>query len=289
MTSANGISNGENEAVASGNGEQDQDAATSDLFEEDNADARLSNLEAFIVDVDGFEGPLDLLLALARDQKLDLAKISVLALAQQYLDFISEARKLRLELAADYLVMAAWLAYLKSKLLLPPEEDDEEGPSGEELAALLAFRLKRLEAMRDAAAKLMTGKRLGRDVFARGMAEGVRLIRTPEYQANVYDLLKVYAEQRQRTAITSVKMVPRNVWSIKEAKERLTRMLGISLDWFPIATFLTEFLSLEDERKTVLASTFGATLEMTRDGYLELKQDQAFAPLYLRQCVSESE
>jgi len=246
------------------------------------SDAEERDPDALIVDIDGFEGPLDLLLALARKQKVDLTKISVLALAQQYLDFIAQARQLRLELAADYLVMAAWLTYLKSKLLLPDEEDEEEGPSGDELAARLAFRLKRLEAMRGAAAQLMNRRRLGRDIFARGQPEGVRVIRTPEYKAEVYDLLKCYSEQRQRNAVTSITMQQRSTWSIADARERLERLLGISIDWFPLAEFLVEFLDVPEERRSLIASTFGATLEMTREGELELKQAKAFAPLYLR-------
>lgn len=246
------------------------------------SDAEERDPDALIIDIDGFEGPLDLLLALARRQKVDLTKISVLALAQQYLDFISQARQLRLELAADYLVMAAWLTYLKSKLLLPDEEDEEEGPSGDELAARLAFRLKRLEAMRDAAAQLMNRRRLGRDIFARGQPEGVRVIRTPEYKAEVYDLLKCYSEQRQRNAVSSLTMEQRSTWSIADARERLQRLLGISIDWFPLAEFLVEFLDVPEERRSLIASTFGATLEMTREGELELKQSNAFAPLYLR-------
>ncbi len=176
--------------------------------------------DQLVVDVEGFEGPLDLLLALARTQKVDLAKISVLALAQQYLDFISEARRLRLEVAADYLVMAAWLAFLKSKLLLPAEPSEEGEPTGAELAALLAFRLKRLHAMREASSQLMTRKRLGRDVFARGLPEPLRITKTSVYDANVYDLLKAYSQQRQRTAVQSLHMKPRTVWSLKEARER---------------------------------------------------------------------
>ena len=177
--------------------------------------------EALIVNLEGFEGPLDLLLALARTQKVDLAKISVLALAEQYLEFVDQALKARLELAADYLVMAAWLAFLKSKLLLPREEGHEDQPSGEELAARLAFRLMRLEAMRNAAAQLMTRKRLGRDVFTRGKPEGVRTIRTRKYTAKIFDLLKAYADQRRRT-VKRVHVVPRRtVWSIKEARQRL--------------------------------------------------------------------
>ncbi len=178
---------------------------------EERSDASLD--ETLVVDVEGFEGPLDLLLALARTQKVDLARISVLALAQQYLDFINEARRLRLEIAADYLVMAAWLAFLKSKLLLPSEPSEEGEPTGAELAALLAFRLKRLHAMREVSAQLMTRKRLGRDVFARGLPEPTRITRKSIYDANVYDLLKAYSQQRQRTATRTWQVRQRTVWS----------------------------------------------------------------------------
>jgi segregation and condensation protein A len=184
--------------------------------------------DTLMVDVEGFEGPLDLLLALARTQKVDLARISVLALAQQYLDFIAEGRRLRLEIAADYLVMAAWLAFLKSKLLLPAEPSEEGEPTGEELAALLAFRLKRLDAMRHASAQLMTRKRLGRDVFARGSPEPIRVKRRSIYDANVYDLLKAYAHQRQRTATRILHMQKRVVWSLKDARVELERLQAAS-------------------------------------------------------------
>jgi len=238
--------------------------------------------ETLVVDVEGFEGPLDLLLAMARTQKVDIAKISVLALAQQYLDFIAEARRLRLEIAADYLVMAAWLTFLKSKLLLPAEHDEEGEPSGEELAQLLAFRLKRLGAMRDAAAQLMTRKRLGRDVFARGMPEPLQITRKSTYQANLYDLLKAYAEQRQRTSVRTLQMRPRTVWSLKEARVELERLLGMSCDWAPLDEVLAEFLVGPELRKTALASSFTATLEMTREGALEIRQAKLFAPLLIR-------
>ncbi len=238
--------------------------------------------ETLVVDVEGFEGPLDLLLALARTQKVDLAKISVLALAQQYLDFITEARTLRLEIAADYLVMAAWLAFLKSKLLLPAEPSEEGEPTGAELAALLAFRLQRLGAMRDAAAQLMTRKRLGRDVFARGMPEPIRLIRESTFGANVYDLLKAYAQQRQRTATHSLSMPRRTVWSLKEARAELERLLGMSVDWAPLDQLLIEFLVEPELARTALASGFSATLEMTREGKIELRQAKEFAPLLVR-------
>jgi len=234
------------------------------------------------VDVEGFEGPLDLLLAMARTQKVDLAKISVLALAQQYLDFISEARRLRLEIAADYLVMAAWLAFLKSKLLLPAEKDEEGEPSGEELAALLAFRLKRLHAMREASAQLMTRKRLGRDIFARGMPEPTRITRKSVYDANVYDLLKAYSQQRVRTATRTWQIKPRTVWSLKEARDELERLLGMNIGWAPLDALLAEFLVEPELRRTALASSFTATLEMTREGALEIRQSKSFAPLLVR-------
>jgi segregation and condensation protein A len=241
--------------------------------------------DTLVVDVEGFEGPLDLLLALARTQKVDLAKISVLALAQQYLDFITEARRLRLEIAADYLVMAAWLAFLKSKLLLPAEPSEEGEPTGAELAALLAFRLKRLHAMREASAQLMNRKRLGRDVFARGLPEPIRVIRKSDYEANVYDLLKAYSQQRQRTAVHSMRVKPRNVWSLKEAREELERLLGMNVDWAPLDRVLAEFLVEPGLRRTALASSFTATLEMTREGKLEIRQAKSFAPLFVRRRV----
>jgi segregation and condensation protein A len=239
--------------------------------------------DALVVSLDGFAGPLDVLLALARTQKVDLAKISVLALAEQYLGFIAHARKLRLELAADYLVMAAWLAYLKSKLLLPREASTADQPSGEELAARLAFRLKRLEAMRNAAATLMTRRRLGRDVFARGMPEGVRTIRVRQYTAVVYDLLKAYAEQRSRT-VKRVHVVPRRtVWSIKDARERLQTLVGRgAVQWVQLEMYLEQYLPGPELARTALASSFGATLEMARDGLVELSQAEPFAPIYVR-------
>jgi segregation and condensation protein A len=238
--------------------------------------------DRLLVDVEGFEGPLDLLLALARTQKVDLAKISVLALAQQYLNFISEARRLRLEIAADYLVMAAWLAFLKSKLLLPAEKDDEGEPTGEELAALLAFRLKRLDAMRNAAAQLITRKRLGRDIFARGDPEPVRILRKSVYDANVYDLLKAYSQQRQRSTVQSWQVKPRTVWSLKEARDELERLLGINVDWAQLDGLLAEFLVEPELRRTALASGFTAALEMTREGALEISQSKSFGPLLVR-------
>jgi segregation and condensation protein A len=256
-------------------------------WEQDDGQAPSAG-ETLVVDVEGFEGPLDLLLALARTQKVDLARISVLALAQQYLDFINEARRLRLEIAADYLVMAAWLAFLKSKLLLPAEQDEDGEPTGEELAQLLAFRLKRLDAMREAATQLMTRKRLGRDVFARGMPEPLRISRKSTYQADLYDLLKAYAQQRQRTAVRTWQVRQRTVWSLKEAREELERLLGMSCDWAPLDQLLAEFLAGPELRKTALASGFTATLEMTREGALEIRQAKLFAPLLVRRRGAEA-
>jgi segregation and condensation protein A len=246
--------------------------------------------EALVVALDGFEGPLDVLLILARTQKVDLAKISVLALAEQYLVFIAQAQHLRLELAADYLVMAAWLAYLKSRLLLPRESAGDDQPSGEELAARLAFRLQRLEAMRGAAATLMTRKRLGRDVFGRGMPEGVRTIRVRQFTAAIYDLLKAYSEQRKRT-IKRVHVVPRRVvWSIKEARDRLQALVGkCDASWVQFDLFLEQYGAAPDIARTALASSFGATLEMARDGLVELSQAEPFAPIYVRKRDEEAQ
>jgi len=178
--------------------------------------------------------------------------------------------------------MAAWLAFLKSKLLLPAEKDEEGEPTGAELAALLAFRLKRLHAMREVSAQLMTRKRLGRDVFARGTPEPIRITRKSIYEANVYDLLKAYSQQRQRTAIRTWQIRQRAVWSLKEARAELERLLGIACDWAPLDQLLAEFLVEPELRKTALASSFTATLEMTREGALEIRQAKSFAPLLIR-------
>ena len=255
---------------------------TADLWSSaEPVDRTLSDPD-FTVDVDGFEGPLDLLLAMARTQKVDLAKISILELARQYLKFVEEARKLRLELAADYLVMAAWLAYLKSRLLLPAPEGDPE-PTGEELANQLAFRLQRLEAMREAANQLINRNRLGRDIFARGDPEPVVVDRVQNYSASLFDLLTAYATQRQREAVNTVQITKRQVWSLSEAREILTRLMGKLADWTPLDAFLSEYVVSEDERAGVIASSFAASLEMVREGKLEIRQSETFAPIYLRQ------
>lgn len=238
---------------------------------------------SLVVDVDGFEGPLDLLLALARSQKVDLTKISILALAEQYLVFIEELRKLRLELAADYLVMAAWLAYLKSRLLLPQEEEEE--PSGEEMAAALAFRLQRLDAMREAAARLANSNRLGRDVFARGAPEPIEIVRKSAFTASLYDLLTAYAARRQETAISIVTMKRRAVWSLNDAREVLGRLVGRIAEWTPLEVFLSPYLTAELS-PSIRASAFGASLELVREGKIMLRQHEAFAPLYIRDRVA---
>ena len=248
--------------------------------------------EALRVDVDGFEGPLDLLLALARTQKVDLAKISVLALVDQYLTFIDDLKNLRLEIAADYLVMAAWLAFLKSRLLIPREGKPEDQSTVEELAQRLAFRLMRLNAMRNAAAQLMTRHRLGRDVFPRGLPEGVKTIRETQHTAQIYDLLRAYADLRRRTIKVGHVVKARKVWSIKEARTRLEGMVGESLGmWLQLDMFLEKYLPIQaaeqapgpaPDPRTLLASSFGASLEMTRDGLIELRQDAPFAPIHIR-------
>ncbi|CAA2141561.1 ScpA family protein [Hyphomicrobium sp. ghe19] len=239
--------------------------------------------EAFVVDIEGFEGPLDLLLALARTQKVDLTKISILALVEQYLGFIAEAQLMKLELAADYLVMAAWLAYLKSRLLLPKEKDNAETASAEEMAQRLSFRLMRLEAMRDKAAILLTRRRLDQDVFARGQPEHVKVTRDTTYTVTVYDLLKAYADQRKHTIRVVHVVKARRVWSIKEARQRLERLVGASAgDWAQLDLFLEQYLPRNEEERSALASSFGATLEMAREGLIELRQDEPFAPIYMR-------
>jgi segregation and condensation protein A len=242
---------------------------------------RATDEPALVVDVEGFEGPLDLLLMLARQQKVDLAKISILALADQYLAFIEEARRLRLELAADYLVMAAWLAYLKSRLLLP-EQATPEGMTAEEMANALAMRLKRLEAIRDAAQKLFERPQLDRDVFARGQPEPIAHIKHPQYTATLYDLLTAYANQRQKTALSHVRMQKRTVWSLADAREALERLIGAASDWTRIDDYLIAYIVEPSQRATVLASSFASMLELVREGVAEIHQQEAFSPLFMR-------
>ena len=242
------------------------------------------NEEAFHVDIDGYEGPLDLLLELARRQKVDLVHISILALADQYLQFIEAARKIRLELAADYLVMAAWLAYLKSRLLLPEPAKGEE-PEAAELALALAHRLRRLEAMRRAAERLVNRPRLGRDFFARGAPEEMNAQTRPLYEANLFDLLSAYASQRQKQALSRVTLKQRFVWSLAQAREALERMIGRSQDWLQLEPFLLEFGLGIEQRRTLRASSFSAALELVKEGKCDMRQDTAFAPLWMRPRV----
>lgn len=255
--------------------------APMDPFWDDKPIDRGLSEPLLVVDVEGFEGPLDLLLHLARRQKVDLARISVLALTEQYLAFIEHARQMRIELAADYLVMAAWLAYLKSKLLIPEKEGDEGG-SAEELAAMLQFRLKRLEAMRDAAGRLVNRNRLGRDFFQRGKPEAVVVDRKNRFSASLFDLLSAYAGQRQRNAITNVQIAKRQVWSLKEARSILVRMIGAVDDWSRLDLYLVNYIADPEDRRSALASSFAASLEMVREGLMEIRQEKTYAPIYLR-------
>ena len=242
---------------------------------------RASDDPALVVDVEGFEGPLDLLLTLARQQKVDLAKISILALADQYLTFIEAARKLRLELAADYLVMAAWLAYLKSRLLLP-EQHAPDGVSAEDMANALAQRLRRLEGIRQVAEQLMNRPQLGREVFERGDPEPIAEITKPEWTATLYDLLSAYSSRRQTKARSFVRVRKRTVWSLAEAREALSRLLGVAVDWIDMDHWLIEYCVDPKMRRTARASSFSASLELVREGKLELRQDRAFAPIWAR-------
>ncbi len=250
-----------------------------------NAVADRLATEALIVDVDGFEGPLDLLLTLGRTQKVDLRKISVLQLARQYLEFVEKARALRLELAADYLVMAAWLAFLKSRLLLPPDPEDE-GPSGEELAAHLAFQLERLQAMRDVAARLMARDQLGRDFFVRGQPETVTRTRSVTYTASLLDLMQAYARTRTRDEFRPYAMDREAIFSLEQALDRLRSLIGFSGGWTDISTYLPDgFATDPARRRSATASTFAASLELAKEGRIELRQSEAFAPVEIRRRV----
>jgi len=240
------------------------------------------------VDVAGYEGPLDLLLDLARRQKVDLASIPMLALAEQYLSFIAQLRERRIEVAADYLVMAAWLAYLKSRLMVPAAPNDDE-PSGEMMAALLQFRLKRLEAMRQAASRLMSRPRLGLSIHRRGDPEPIVISRDSYFEASLFDLLKAYGELRERTMQTDYVPLRRTVWSLQDAREILERLIGATSDWIALDAYLAEYLAQPDERATVRASSFSASLELVRQGQLELRQTTTFGPLLVRRRPHEDE
>lgn len=244
--------------------------------------------EALILQVEGFEGPLDVLLTLARAQKVDLAQISILELVEQYLKFVAVVRKLKLELAADYLVMAAWLAYLKSRLLLPKEEAGDE-PSAEELALRLQLRLLRLEAMREAGGRLMGRDRLGRDTFARGNPEGIKILKTGTYDLTLYELLKAYADHHQSHSITEIRIERRPVMALDAALERLTGLIGETYSWTRLKTFLPDFIEDEQLRKSTIASMFAASLELARQGTADIRQMETFGPIYLKHRSADEE
>jgi len=256
-----------------------------DDFENVSGAARIAErlaAESLIVDVDGFEGPLDLLLTLSRTQKVDLRKISVLDLARQYLAFVEQAKALRLELAADYLVMAAWLAFLESRLLLPPDPA-EDGPSGEDMAAHLAFQLERLQAMRDCAARLMARDRLGRDVFSRGIPEDVARVRRVRYSATLLDLMQGYARIRTRDEFRPFVMDRDAIFTMEQALERMRGMIGFAGTWTDILSYLPDGFTTDPmRRRSATASTFAASLELVKEGRVEIRQSETFAPIELR-------
>lgn len=259
--------------------EQDRETITS-------IDARRA-AEALIVDVDGFEGPLDLLLTLSRTQKVDLRAISILALAEQYLAFVTQAKSLRIELAADYLVMAAWLAFLKSRLLLPPEPA-EDGPSGEDLAAHLAYQLERLQAMRDCAAKLMARDQKGRDFFVRGLTEDVTQTRRVTFTATLLDLMQGYARIRTKDEFRPFVMDRTRILSLEEALEQMRPLIGFAGGWTDLASYLPEeFRNDPQMRRSATAATFAAALELAKEGRIELRQDATYAPIHIRKAMSE--
>lgn len=256
-------------------------ANDSEAFDAGGAEVLGPGEGELILSLEGYDGPLDALLALARDQKVDLRSISMVALVDQYLAFIARARRLRLEIAADYLVMAAWLAYLKSRLLLPEPPKDEE-PSGEQMADALQWQLRRLEAMQEAGTRLMARPQLGRDVHLRGQPEGVPVVRKSIWDVKLYDLLKAYGEQHRPKDADTYRIAPMRFHSVDEALERLGRMLGIAVDWKSIAAFLPPGLAEPLAARSAMASTFVASLQMAKDGLLQLRQTESFGPIFLR-------
>ncbi|MGE0743601.1 MAG: ScpA family protein [Rhodospirillales bacterium] len=242
---------------------------------------------ALVVSLDGYEGPIDVLLTLARQQKLDLARISILQLADQYLEFIASARKLSLEIAADYLVMAAWLAYLKSRLLLP-EPPADEAPSGAEMAEALTFQLRRLEAMKEAGAKIMALPRLGRDVFERGAPDGVEVVRRYVPSVTLFEILRAYGDQQRRKAkAETFHIAPSEIYSMDDALHRLGHMLGQAMEWRTLMHFLPPGLVDGLVRRSAVAATFAASLELAREGRIQLRQGQAFGPIYIRRMPED--
>ncbi len=244
--------------------------------------------EALIVDVGAYEGPLDVLLMLSRTQKVDLRQISILALAEQYLTFVEQAKELRIELAADYLVMAAWLAYLKSRLLLPPDPS-EEGPSGEELAAHLQFQLARLEAMRESAAKLMGRDQKGRDFFARGLSLDVERVRRVTYTATLLDLMQAYARIRTRDDFRPFVFDRDAVMSMEQALDRLRPLIGHMGDWADLSSYLpTGWGEDPARRRAATAATFAASLELAKEGHIDIRQSETFAPIQIRRKTRDN-
>ena len=236
----------------------------------------------FVVDLDGYEGPIDVLLMLAREHKLDLTRISILALADQYLAFVANARRTNLELAADYLVMAAWLAYLKSRLLLPDLGEEDE-PTAEEMADALAFQLRRLEAMQDAGQKLMARAHLNREFFRRGAPETFRAFATPVYEVTLFDLLKAYGDQKKRVeARTTLLIQPWDIYTVEDALKRLRNLLGSMPDWASLWQFLPEGVMKGLVARSAMAATFAASLELVREGKIKLRQSGPFGPIYLK-------
>ena len=256
------------------------DVSFAPLYEGDNAPSH-----QLILDLDGFEGPLDLLLTLARVQKVDLSQIAILPLVEQYLKFVDEARSMKLELAADYLVMAAWLAYLKSRLLLPDEEVGDE-PSAEELAMRLQLQLQRLNAMRESGARLMARNQMGRDVFARGDPEHVVVTKKSAYDVTLYELLKAYAQQRSRNSVLALHIPVRHVYSLDDALLRLSKLIGSVVEWTTISSFLPDNYDGAETgsafKRSAVASTFAAGLELAKEGKAEIRQLEAFGPIYYR-------
>ncbi len=247
-----------------------------------------ADLDALIVNIDGYEGPLDVLLDLARSQKVDIRKISMVALVDQYLAFVEEVKKRSLELAADYLVMAAWLAYLKSKLLLPVGDDDGDEPTADEMAARLAFQLQRLEAMRKAVEALQARPQIGIDFFPRGLPEGVRVIRTPDWQADLYELLRAYAGQRIAAVDRDYHIDPPKVYSIELARLRLARILGSIPEWTALAS-LIEAKDVDAPTTSIVASAFNAALEFAKNGRIDMRQLAAFEPIYIKNRLDTDE
>lgn len=262
------------------------DETGSDSFNAGGPDVIAPGEGELIVNLEGFEGPLDLLLSLARDQKVDLRRISMVALVDQYLAHVAQARRLRLELAADYLVMAAWLAYLKSRLLLPEPPAGEE-PSGQEMADALQWQLRRLEAMQEVGARLMARPQLGRDIFVRGQPEGVVVVRRAVWDVKLYDLLHAYGAQVRPKDADTYQIAPMQFFSVEEAAERLGRMLGIAVDWQSLEAFLPAGLTDPARRRSAVASTFVAGLQLAKDGQIELRQTERFGPIQLRKRTEQ--